>query len=291
MKLISYTHNNQESCGILSPDEQSVYPLSSLGLNCHSLKQLIESPTLQNQLQHLEIIETAVKIPITEIQYAPPIKHPSKDLICLGLNYAKHVEESSRFKKEDFGKRENAVYFSKRVNACVAHNATISAHADITGQLDYEAELAIIIGKGGRYISAEEAYDHVFGYTIMNDVSARELQTGHKQWYLGKSLDDFCPMGPVIVTKDAFTYPLELNIYSRINGELRQQGNTRDLIFNIPYVIHELSQGITLGPGDIILTGTPAGVGMGFTPPKWLKHGDVIECEIEGIGCLRNIID
>ena len=156
--------------------------------------------------------------------------------------------------------------------------------------LDYEAELAFIIGKDAKNVKEEDAFDYIFGYTIMNDVSARNLQTAHKQWYFGKSLDGFTPLGPVIVTKDEFDYPPKLDIKSYVNGELRQDSNTELLIFGIAHVVSELSKGMTLKAGTIISMGTPAGVGMGFVPPRFLKKGDVVTCEIEGIGKLTNTI-
>lgn len=220
-----------------------------------------------------------------------PIPVPKQDIICLGINYAAHAEESARYKKEVFERnRDYAVYFSKRVNEAVADGAPIQGHFDLLERLDYEAELAVIIGKDAEKVSAEDAFDYVFGYTILNDVSAREIQSRHKQWYFGKSMDGFCPMGPWIVTKDEFDNPPVLRISSTVNGELRQDSTTGLLIFSIAHVIEELSHGMKLKTGTIISMGTPAGVGMGFEPPKFLKSGDVVTCEIEGIGKLTNPI-
>ena len=164
----------------------------------------------------------------------------------------------------------------------------MGAHEELTQKLDYEAELAVIIGKDCRNIKGEEVKDYIFGYTILNDVSARDIQTRHKQWYFGKSLDESTPMGPCIVTADEIVWPPALKIQSFINGELRQNSNTSQFIFSIDYVVEELSKGMTLKAGTIISTGTPAGVGMGFTPPKFLKPGDIRECRIEKIGTLTN---
>ena len=166
----------------------------------------------------------------------------------------------------------------------------IDGHLDIVDSLDYEVELAVVIGKDAKNVKPEEVFDYVFGYTILNDMSARNLQTSHKQWYFGKSLDDFTPIGPVIVTKDEFTNPPALAIRSYINGELRQDSTTDLLINSIEKVICQLSKGMTLAAGTVIAMGTPAGVGMGFQPPKFLKKGDIVKCEIEGIGTLTNEI-
>jgi 2-keto-4-pentenoate hydratase/2-oxohepta-3-ene-1,7-dioic acid hydratase in catechol pathway len=167
----------------------------------------------------------------------------------------------------------------------------IQSHPGLVERLDYEAELAVIIGKTARNVPAADAEQYIFGYTILNDVSARVLQTAHKQWYFGKSLDGFTPIGPCIVTADEICFPPALPIRTRVNGELRQDSTTDLLITGIADIIAELSSGMTLLPGTIIATGTPSGVGMGFDPPKFLKSGDVVECEIEGIGVLRNTVD
>ncbi len=180
------------------------------------------------------------------------------------------------------------IYFSKRVNRAVADGEEIDGHFDIVEGLDYEAELAVIIGKDAKNVAESDVFEYVFGYTVLNDISARNLQTSHKQWYFGKGLDDFTPVGPWIVTKNEFENPPALAIRSYINGELRQDSNTGLMINGIAKVISELSQGMTLQAGTIIAMGTPAGVGMGFEPPKFMKQGDVVKCEIEGIGTLTN---
>ena len=164
-------------------------------------------------------------------------------------------------------------------------------HFDLVDSLDYETELAVILGRDAKNVTEAEAFDYVFGYTIVNDVSARNLQTGHKQWYFGKGLDGFTPMGPCIVTKEAFPQPPAQAIRTWVNGQLRQEAVTDQLIFSIPHILRELSQGMTLQAGTIIATGTPAGVGMGFDPPRFLRAGDVVRCEIEGIGVLENTVE
>jgi 2-keto-4-pentenoate hydratase/2-oxohepta-3-ene-1,7-dioic acid hydratase (catechol pathway) len=293
MKFITFKHNNKEQVGILTRDEQGIYPTKAFNVNYDSMNDLIENITDKE----LELLKSAVEscskeiISIKDVSTMAPIPNPKQDVICLGINYMAHAVESARYKKEAFGgDRPYAVYFSKRVNTATGNGDYIPSYPDIVDSLDYEAELVVIIKKDAKNIAKEDAYDYVFGYTIMNDVSARNLQTRHKQWYFGKSLDGFTPMGPCIVTKDEFINPPILQICSRVNGELRQNSTTDLMITSIEDVIHELSQGVTLKAGTIIAMGTPAGVGMGFDPPKFLKTGDIVECEIEGIGVLKNIV-
>lgn len=296
MKLITYRlkENGNEIIGILSKDEQKIYPISQFDINYSSMNQLIENISRAE----LELLKSKDQKEHDQLVFrdntinTAPIPYPKQDIICLGINYLAHAEESARFKQEAFGgERPYAVYFSKRVNEAVADCGTIPSYEGLVDSLDYEAEFALIIGKDARNVSEEDAFDYIFGYTIINDVSARNLQTAHKQWYFGKSLDGFTPMGPIIVTRDEFENPPHLNIKSYVNGELRQDSNTELLIFGIAHVISELSKGMTLKAGTIISMGTPAGVGMGFTPPRFLKKGDVIECEIEGIGKLTNTVE
>ncbi len=218
-----------------------------------------------------------------------PIPRPRQDILCLGINYAAHAEESARFSQAAFGgDRPYPIFFSKRTAWCPGPGAPIPSHADIVDSLDYECELGVVIGKAASRVSRAEAGAHVFGYTIVNDVSARNLQTRHKQWYFGKSLDGFTPMGPCIVSADEFAFPPALPIRCRVNGELRQNSTTDLLITSIPEIIEMVSQGMTLTAGTVIATGTPAGVGMGMEPPQFLKAGDLVTCEIEGIGILEN---
>ena len=280
MRLRTFKHNNNVKVGIVK--DNFVYTLPF-----NSMNELIDSNKSTQEL--LDLVSD--KINVEETETLAPIPNPKQDIICLGINYMAHAEESARYKKEAFGgDRPFAVYFSKRANECVATEGNIPSYPELVDSLDYECELAVIIGKDAKNVSEENAFDYVFGYTILNDVSARNLQTRHKQWYFGKSLDGFCPMGPDIITEDEFDRPPVLTIQSYINGELRQNSNTGLLIFDIPHVISELSQGTTLKAGTRISMGTPAGVGMGFQPPKFLKKGDVIECRIEKIGSLKNYV-
>ena len=239
-----------------------------------------------------EAMESADLLDLRDVRVLAPIPEPMQDVICLGMNYQKHKTEAEQFDAQAFTREKgSAVYFSKRATHCPGPGEPIPGHFDIVDSLDYETELAVILGKDAVNVAEEDAFDYVFGYTIVNDVSARNLQTGHKQWYFGKGLDGFTPMGPCIVTKDAFAQPPAQAIRTWINGELRQDAVTDQLIFGVPHIIHELSQGMTLKAGTVIATGTPAGVGMGFNPPKFLKKGDVVRCEIEGIGVLENTVE
>ena len=228
-------------------------------------------------------------IDLGELRLLAPIPEPRQDVICLGMNYMDHSAEAAKWGKDDFVKNAGkAVYFSKRAAYIVGPGGEIDPHFDIVDGLDYEAELAVVLGKDAYRVSREDAFDYVLGYSIMNDVSARNLQKAHKQFYFGKSLDTHTTMGPWIVTRDELPGAPELDIRCFINGEKRQDSNTRYMIFGVAEVIAELSQGMTLKAGTIIAMGTPAGVGMGFEPPKYLACGDVVRCEIDGIGVLEN---
>ena len=223
---------------------------------------------------------------------AQKISGGEQDVLCLGINYTAHAEEAERFSKESFGgERPYPIFFSKRVCYSQGTDAPIPAYTGLVDSLDYECELGVVIGKDAKNVKREDVPDYIFGYTIVNDVSARNLQTRHKQWYFGKSLDGFTPIGPCIVSADEFPFPPKQRIACRVNGDVRQDSNTANLITGITDIIVMLSEGMTLKAGTVIATGTPAGVGMGMKPPTFLKPGDVVECEIEGIGVLRNYIE
>ncbi|MFF2446219.1 fumarylacetoacetate hydrolase family protein [Neobacillus sp. NPDC058068] len=238
---------------------------------------------LLDWVQH-QINVDSFYIPIEDLTILAPIPRPEKNIFCVGKNYAEHAIEMGS--AEDIPK--DVMVFTKAPTTVIAPNGTILSHHNVTSQLDYEGELAVIIGKQGRAIKKEEALDYVFGYTIINDVTARDLQSRHKQFFIGKSLDTTCPMGPWIVHKSMIDNPNHLDIQTKVNGEVRQNSNTKNFIFPVEEVISVLSAGMTLEPGDIIATGTPAGVGKGFTPPKFLQSDDQIEISIEGIGTLIN---
>ena len=282
MKLVTYLHNGKEAVGILSEDGTAVHPLPFPDMNA-----LIEAPREQ-LLAAAEAAKGA--LPLAAVTLLAPIPRPRQDIICLGMNYRDHLTEAANYDSAFAKERPVTVYFSKRVSQAVAPEGFIESHPGLVERLDYEAELAVIIGRTVKNVKAADAADYIFGYTILNDVSARLLQTSHKQFYFGKSLDGFTPMGPCITTADEIAFPPALRISSRVNGEPRQDSTTDLLITSIADIIEELSSGMTLLPGTIIATGTPAGVGMGFDPPKFLKPGDVVECSIEGIGTLRNTV-
>ena len=283
MKFVTYEIEHKRRLGVINRDGTWIYPLRSLDMDYKTMQELIEGIS-ESEKQLLEYVSGQDPYKIKA-----PIPHPVQDVICLGINYMAHAEESARYKKEAFGgERPFAVYFSKRVSEATGTGAEIPSHKELVQDLDYEAELAVIIGKDAKNVPVSEVKNYIFGYTVINDVSARTLQTRHKQWYFGKSLDGFLPMGPCIVTAEEFPYPPRLSIQSRVNGELRQDSSTELMIFGIDHVVSELSAGMTLKAGTIIATGTPAGVGMGFDPPRFLKPGDVVECSIEGIGTLVN---
>ncbi|HHY72534.1 MAG TPA: fumarylacetoacetate hydrolase family protein [Bacillus bacterium] len=224
---------------------------------------------------------------LSDVKLLAPIPRPRKNVFCVGKNYAAHAIELGSEKDIP----EAMILFSKAPTAVIGHEGIVLNHKHVTDCLDYEGELAVIIGKKGKQIAKEEAMDYVFGYTIINDITARDLQERHKQYLLGKSLDTSCPMGPYIVHKSTIANPGNLNVETKVNGEVRQSANTEQFIFDIPTIISTISQGTTLESGDIIATGTPAGVGKGFKPPRYLNQGDVVEVTIDGIGTLRNMIE
>ena len=226
--------------------------------------------------------------PLSEVRLHAPIPRPTKNVVCLGSNYARHMEESARARGREAKIPEVPVFFTKAPTAVNGPYDPIPWDRTVTGQVDYEAELGVVIGVGGKNISRATALEHVFGYLVINDVSARDLQTRHMQWFKGKSLDGFCPMGPCVVTADEFGDPQKKHITLRVNGVTKQDSNTAHMIFPVATIIEFLSKGMTLEPGDIISTGTPEGVGLGRTPPEYLQDGDLVETEVEGIGTLRN---
>ena len=231
-------------------------------------------------------------ITMTDVALMAPIPRPARNVMCIGKNYLDHAREFAKGGSDTSGKPADVapkapIVFTKAPECVIPGRAAIRYPTGLSEKVDYEAELAVILGTGGRGISEAEAMSHVWGYTILNDVTARDLQARHTQWFLGKSLDTFCPMGPWILTADEA--PAEgFRIRCWVDGELRQDGHSRDLIFPIPTLIRTLSAGLTLQPGDIIATGTPAGVGLGFDPPRLLKPGSVVRIEIDGIGFLEN---
>jgi 2-keto-4-pentenoate hydratase/2-oxohepta-3-ene-1,7-dioic acid hydratase in catechol pathway len=284
MKFATFAHGRREQIGIVDEAAKRVYPLSAA-------KDMLDLVDRYGALKG-SLKPEGAGIPISEVQLKAPIPQPKRNIICVGKNYREHAREFSHSGFEAGAVKgaeidEYPAVFTKLPSSVTGPGATVSLHSHVTSSVDYEAELALVIGTGGCDIAKADAYRHIFGYTIVNDVTARDRQKNHKQWFLGKALDGFCPMGPWIATADDLT-PENLDVKCWVNGELRQSANTRDLIFDIPTLIATISAGTTLVPGDIIATGTPAGVGIGFNPPKFLKSGDVVRISISGIGELEN---
>lgn len=288
VKFVTYKKEGKSAVGVLNAAETAVIPASELGLKAQSMNELIDElngamPVVSNG---------AKEISLGAVKLDAPIPEPKQDIICLGLNYRDHAEEATRADAVFDVQRGDAVYFAKRLNKAVASGDTIDGHFDICDSLDYEVELGVVLGKDAKNVKAADAAEYIFGYTIINDVSARNLQTRHKQWYFGKSLDGFTPMGPCILSAEELGAMPELDIRCYVNGKLRQNSNTRMMIFDIPFIIEELSAGMTLKAGTVIATGTPSGVALGMDPVvrQYLKRGDVVRCEIDGIGVLENTI-
>lgn len=227
-------------------------------------------------------------LPAGSVRLLAPLM-PAKNVFCVGRNYREHIAEGERAQNIKVGVTEVPVFFTKPPTAVVGPGAEVPIFPHVSTNIDYEVELAVVIGIAGRDISKERAMEHVFGYTIMNDVTARDVQRRHGgQYFKGKGLDGSCPLGPVIVTADEIGDPARLGVRTSVNGELRQNGNTADMIFDIPTLIASLSEGLTLEPGDILATGTPSGVGYAMDPPQFLTPGDTVVCEVDGIGRLEN---
>jgi len=290
MQVATFKYLGHEQVGVVTDHRARIIPLNQLlGSDAPAtMMELIECwEDLGPRVRARQSTSDAGLL-LTDVQLVAPLPHPKRNIICLGKNYRDHVKEAAALGGQVSGVPTAPVYFSKMVDYVRGSTEAIPAHADVTRMLDYEAELAVIIGKEGHDIDPGSVSEHIFGYSVLNDVTARDLQQRHEQWFKGKSLDGGCAMGPVVVTADEITYPPVLSIECRVNGELRQKASTSQLIFDIAEIISDFSKGLTLKPGDVISTGTPAGVGMGFHPPKWLKSGDIVECSIERIGTLTN---
>jgi 2-keto-4-pentenoate hydratase/2-oxohepta-3-ene-1,7-dioic acid hydratase in catechol pathway len=290
MKLATYRSGNDLQVGQWNEADQTVRALSLDGAPVRNLVSLMCDG---NVVSRCRVSDQA--LPLAQIKLSAPIPRPGRNIFCVGKNYSNHAREFSR-SGFDAGQSAPAdaipdcpIVFTKPPETVIGAGEDVWNAAGVTSGLDYEAELAVIIGKGGRGIAKSDAMSHVWGYTIINDVTARDWQRRHKQWFLGKSFDTFCPMGPIAVTADDID-SANLDVKCWINGELRQNANTRDLIFDVPTLIVTISAGITLYSGDIIATGTPEGVGIGFSPPKFLKPGDVMTIEIQGLGRLQNTV-
>lgn len=295
MKFVTYEKDKREFAGVLDKDGKKVMNLVEITgkESFDTILEFINTATNEDFETIKKVVEGRLTggMELGSVKLLAPITRPIHDIICMGVNYSDHLAESQKAIKD--GNLDNVsqpVYFSKRASRIIGPDEDIRGEFQLDDYLDYEVELAVIIGKRGRDIPKDQVEDHIFGYSVFNDLSSRRLQRSHIQWYKGKSLDGYSVMGPVILHKSQLPFPLEVDVISRVNGEQRQKSNTRMLINNIETLVSDFSKGITLEPGDIIATGTPAGVGMGFSPPKYLKKGDVVECEIPQIGSLGNRI-
>jgi 2-keto-4-pentenoate hydratase/2-oxohepta-3-ene-1,7-dioic acid hydratase in catechol pathway len=283
MRVAAFRFQDRKCLGLVSPDAATVRPF------------LCDRDHREDGLLGLiswlgsggELPPTGEPISLDQVQLQAPFTRFRRNLWCVGRNYRAHAKElaGSVFQKD----QEDGwpIVFTKVPEAVIGPRAEVRLPTDVSDQIDYEAELAVVIGQGGRNIGRADAMKHVFGYTVVNDVTARDVQMRHQQWDLGKNFDGFCPMGPWVVTADELD-GRDTRVRCWVNGELRQDGRTADMIFDIPALIETISRGITLYPGDVIATGTPAGVGMGMQPPRWLRTGDVVRVEVDGIGAIEN---
>ncbi|GLK85445.1 fumarylacetoacetate hydrolase family protein [Ancylobacter defluvii] len=283
MKFATYVHQGKESVGLVDAEAERIYR--------------VDAADMVELIARFDEIAPAIRMngngaDLAEVRLLAPIPRPRRNIFCVGKNYRDHAREFANSGYEAGAVKgaeidDYPAVFTKPGTCVVGPGDTVDTHPRVTSSVDYEVELTIVIGKGGRDISRAEAHKHIFGYTIINDVTARDRQKNHRQWFLGKALDTFCPMGPWITTADEVDAE-NLQVKTWVNGELRQDANTRDLIFDIPGLIETISAGTTLEAGDLIATGTPAGVGLGFSPPKFLKAGDNVTMSISGIGTLSN---
>lgn len=295
-KLLTFEADGYRRWGVLSADEQGVYSADALEEAfftplTETLSEFIRQgndslSALAYALEQNEKTQAVSPMPLNRIRIVSPLPENERNIFCIGKNYPDHIAEFERPAKADIP--AHPVIFTKAAAAVIGTEDTIQAHAALTKELDYEGELAVIIGKTGADIPLAEAMNYVYGFTILNDVTARDLQRRHNQWFHGKSLDTFCPMGPYILLRDAA--PDHFTIRTEVNGEIRQDASTSECIFSIPQLLHILSQGTTVHAGDVLATGTPAGVGIGFQPPKFLKAGDTVRITISSIGTLTNTV-
>ena len=284
MRIATFQHQGRRHVGIVDVDGRHVTPLAVDDPSTGALS-LIASLVAGRTLP----AAAGSPVALSEVRLEAPIPRPRRNVWCVGRNYHAHARElrDTVFKDSAANVQAWPIVFTKVPECVVATGEDVRLPGAVSTQIDYEAELALVIGRGGRNIARADAMSHVFGYTIVNDVTARDVQMRHQQWDLGKSFDTFCPMGPWIVTADELDGQ-RTRVQCWVNGEKRQDANTEDLIFDLPTLIETCSRGITLLPGDVIATGTPAGVGMGFNPPVWLRHGDVVRVQIDGIGAIEN---
>lgn len=283
MKLLTFFQNHRVAIGALR--DGGIVDLASVAPDMITLIAMGKFGLDRARAAYEAATET---IPLSEVKLQAPIRTPKRNIMCLGRNYPEHARESYEARGEKVDMPKHAIIFTKATTTINGPYDDIPYDPAVSDQIDFEVELGVIIGPGGKNISRENAMNHVFGYVVLNDVSARDLQDLHKQFFKGKSLDGSLPMGPWIVTADEIPNPHNLRLTCRVNDELMQDSNTGEMLFDIPAIVETLSRGMTLMPGDIVATGTPAGVGFARTPPVYLKPGDVVECAVEGIGSIRN---
>lgn len=298
MRLVTFTDDASERIGVFDPESDQIIDLTAADPSLpKDMNALIDLGTegLEKAATACQSAADDARIDADTVTLLAPIPVPRRNVFSVGRNYHEHVKE---FHDSGFDATadatptpEHPIYFTKATTSVIGPGAPILSHLDPTHSVDYEGELGVIIGKQGRHITKAESFDYVYGYTVINDVTARTLQHQHKQWFLGKSLDSFCPMGPVLLTADEAGDVKNFHLTTIVNGESRQDASVADLIFDIPTLIETLSLGITLLPGDIIATGTPVGVGIGFDPPVFLNPGDVVAVTIEPIGTLENGVE
>lgn len=290
MKFATVSINGRVAVAAIAPEREQAWLVDDMV--GHPVGSMVELITAYDSLKD-QLKPHGGALTLSSLQVLAPIPLPARNIFCVGKNYRAHAQEfaASGFDSGASGAEDAIpaapIIFTKAPETVIASGKNILYPTGLSDCIDYEAELGVMIGRGGRGISKADALDHVFGYTIINDVTARDLQAKHKQWFIGKSIDTFCPMGPWLVTADEVDVA-NLQVRCWINGELRQNANTADLIFDVPTLIETLSAGLTLQPGDVIATGTPAGVGIGFDPPKYLARGDEVAIEITGLGRLVN---
>jgi 2-keto-4-pentenoate hydratase/2-oxohepta-3-ene-1,7-dioic acid hydratase in catechol pathway len=294
MRIATCRYQNRERLGVVE-NGVAVIPSLAPAFRAKAYRHVLSfiaagSRRWKRLAAALPSLRSECAVPLAEVTLLAPIPRPAKNIMALGWNYSDHVKESGAASGRDAQPPEYPMVFTKSVTSVTGPDTSVPWDAATCSQLDWEVELGVIIGNAGKRIPRRQALKHVFGYTIINDLSARDLQFRHKQFFLGKSLDGTCPMGPWIATADEIPDPQNLALRSRVNGMPKQDSSTRYMIFDIPAIIETLSLGMTLEPGDVISTGTPSGVGFARTPPEFLKPGDTVECEIEGIGVLRNTI-
>jgi 2-keto-4-pentenoate hydratase/2-oxohepta-3-ene-1,7-dioic acid hydratase in catechol pathway len=292
MKLVTFTHRTDTKPGLLVDHGEQVVDLSGeasdmLGLIAQGERFLAKAESF--------LQSATPRFDVADVRLIAPLPRPPRNIFCVGKNYRDHAREFSRSGFDSSAGKGEAVpelpiIFSKPPSSVIGPGTPVDASLDPLSSVDYEAELAVVIGRSGRVGPDDDPWSFVFGYTLVNDVTSRELQKQHKQWLLGKGIDGFCPMGPAIVTKDEIPNIRDAWITCHVNGELRQRASIADLIFDIPTLVRTIGRSITLEAGDVIATGTPAGVGIGFTPPRYLRRGDVVRIELAEIGVLENPI-